>query len=87
MTATLNIQQSPEASGFGLGYLPDTSIESRDTRSFEKIPAALFLDTDCYKWAGSRLPRPAVDIPTVGNARSIMQQSNQTIYNYTLSFS
>ena len=87
MTATLNIPQSSEASSSGSVYLPNTHIESRDTQSLEKFPSALFLDIDCYKWAGIRLPRPAIDIPTVGNTRSTMQQSNQTIYNYTLSFS
>lgn len=30
-----------------------------------RFPCALFLDADCYEWAGMRLSRPTLDIPLV----------------------
>ncbi|KAE8153586.1 hypothetical protein BDV25DRAFT_168610 [Aspergillus avenaceus] len=36
---------------------------SPQAQSTDRFPSALFLDIDCYKWAGMRLPMPGANIP------------------------
>jgi hypothetical protein len=47
-----------------------------------KFPSALFLDIDCFKWAGLRIPKPCVEIPAdvleiLSNTNSLQQAVNE----------
>lgn len=49
-------------------HVPSTASSStndQDKAAGAQFPAALFLDVDCFKWAGMRLPTPSIDIPAV----------------------
>lgn len=54
-----------EVSASSAGSISSMGIVTPSSRPGDSFPSALFLDIDCYMWAGMRIPRLPMGIPMV----------------------